>query len=165
MPTLSHLLRPLFLAVLVVALGLAPTLAGGGGAGRGGALADDRVVVTTASGPVAFAVELADDDSERARGLMFRESLAPNAGMLFDFKREQPVSFWMKNTLISLDMFFIKADGTIVHIAERTEPLSERGIPSPEPVRAVLETNAGVAASFRIRPGDVVHHPIFGNAR
>jgi uncharacterized membrane protein (UPF0127 family) len=84
--------------------------------------------------------------------------------MLFDFKRQQPVSFWMRNTLIPLDMFFIKTDGRIVNIAKRTVPHSERGIPSVEPVLGVLETNAGVADRLGIKPGDVVRHRVFGNA-
>jgi uncharacterized membrane protein (UPF0127 family) len=95
---------------------------------------------------------------------MFREELAPNAGMLFDFKREQPVSFWMKNTLIPLDVFFIKADGRIVNIAKRAVPHSERSIASDEPVLGVLETNAGVADRLGIKLGDIVRHPVFGNA-
>ena len=166
MAKLPELRRPLLYIVLILLLGLALTLVGEEltGDARDDHLTDDRVVIETSAGPVTFVVELADDEAERARGLMFRESLAPNAGMLFDFKREQPVSFWMRNTLISLDMFFIKADGRIAHIARRAVPLSERAIPSPEPVLAVLETNAGVADGFGIKPGDIVRHPIFGNA-
>ncbi len=158
--------RPLLYIVIILILGLAVSLAG---QELTGDAAEDRltsreVVVVAASGPVTFAVEIADDNETRARGLMHRERLAPNAGMLFDFKREQPVSFWMRNTLIPLDMFFIKADGRIVKIAKRTVPHSEEGIASPEPVLAVLETNAGVADRYGIRPGDIVRHRIFGNA-
>lgn len=167
MAKLSELRRPLLYLVLIVILGAAATLAGAEltGDARDDRLETGRVVIETSTGPVTFVVEVADDDASRAQGLMFRDSLAPNAGMLFDFKREQPVSFWMRNTLISLDMFFIKADGRIAHIARRATPLSERAIPSPVPVLAVLETNAGVADGFGIKPGDIVRHPIFGNVQ
>jgi uncharacterized membrane protein (UPF0127 family) len=81
--------------------------------------------------------------------------------MLFDFKREQELSFWMKNTLISLDMIFIRADGSILRIAEQTEPLSERLVPSGGPARAVLEVIAGTARKLGIAAGDRVAHPVF----
>ena len=83
------------------------------------------------------------------------------ASMLFDFKRDQEVSFWMKNTYVSLDMIFIRSDGRIMRIAENTEPLSERLVPSGAPVRAVLEVIAGTAKKLGIAPGDQVAHPIF----
>jgi uncharacterized membrane protein (UPF0127 family) len=82
--------------------------------------------------------------------------------MLFDFQREQDVSFWMQNTYISLDMLFIKADGRILRIAENTTPLSTRMIPSGGPVRAVLEVIGGTARKLGIAAGDRVAHPIFG---
>lgn len=110
-----------------------------------------------------FTVEIADDDAERARGLMFREELAPDAGMLFDFVDERPVAFWMQNTLIPLDMLFIAGDGTIRHIHANATPLSTDSIPSEYPVRAVLEINGGSARLLGIKPGDKVRHPIFGN--
>jgi len=162
---LPELRRPLLYIVLILVLGLAVTLAGEQltGDAANDDLSGDTLVIDTAAGTVSFVVELADDDAERSRGLMFRERLGPNAGMLFDFKREQHVSFWMKNTLIPLDMFFIKSDGRIVRIAKRTVPHSEQGIPSTEPVQAVLETNAGVADRYGIKAGDVVRHPVFGN--
>ena len=81
--------------------------------------------------------------------------------MLFDFKAEQPVAFWMKNTYVSLDMIFIKADGRILSIAENTEPLSERRVSSGGPVRGVLEVVAGTAKKLGIKPGDRVAHRIF----
>ena len=99
---------------------------------------------------------------QHATGLMFRRELPEGQGMLFDFKAEQPVSFWMKNTYISLDMIFIRGDGRILRIAEHTEPLSERLIHSGGPVRAVLEVIAGTAKKLGIGPGDRVAHPIFG---
>jgi uncharacterized protein len=93
---------------------------------------------------------------------MFRKELPEGRGMLFDFQQEQPVSFWMHNTYISLDMIFIAGDGRIVRIAENTEPLSDRLIPSGAPVRAVLEVIAGTARKLGIAPGDGVEGSIFG---
>lgn len=121
------------------------------------------LMIDTAKGPVQFTVEMATDWSQQERGLMFRRSLAPNAGMLFDFGKEQETSFWMKNTLIPLDMLFIKANGTIARIAANAKPLSEESIPSYEPVRAVLEIAGGRAAELGLRPGDKVHATSFGN--
>ena len=115
-------------------------------------------------GPEKFSVEIASDSATQARGLMFRKSMAPNAGMLFDFHKPRDVAFWMKNTYIPLDMLFIRNDGTISSIAPNATPLSEQGIPSAEPVRAVLELNGGRAAALGIFPGDKVHAAIFGNA-
>ncbi|HEX6979549.1 MAG TPA: DUF192 domain-containing protein, partial [Alphaproteobacteria bacterium] len=86
-----------------------------------------------------------------------------DAGMLFDFKRDQPVSMWMRNTRIPLDMLFIARDGRIVNIAQRTVPFSEATIQSKGAVRAVLELNGGTAQRLGIRPGDTVRHPIFRN--
>ncbi len=104
-------------------------------------------------------VEIADDDRERARGLMFRRSMPDDEGMLFDFFSEQPESFWMRNTYIPLDMLFIKADGTIDSIAEHATPLSERSIPSKSPVRFVLEINGGLSETLGIKLGDKVSGP------
>lgn len=121
------------------------------------------LTIVTDEGRHEFMVELAATPQERSRGLMFRRSMPENQGMLFDFERVQPVSMWMKNTYISLDMFFIDEDGTIVRIAERTEPLSERTIPSGRPVLSVLELNAGVADELGIEAGDKVEHPLFAD--
>lgn len=108
-----------------------------------------------------FQVEVARNDADRAQGLMFRRSMAPDHGMLFDFGRVEPVSMWMQNTYLPLDMLFIRPDGTIARIAANTEPLSTRTIPSGEPVLAVLELNAGTATRLGIKPGDRVEHPVF----
>ena len=81
--------------------------------------------------------------------------------MLFDFKRVEPVTMWMQNTYVSLDMLFIRPDGTIARVAANTEPLSTRTIPSGEPVLAVLEVVAGTAARLGIRAGNRVEHPLF----
>lgn len=109
----------------------------------------------------SFQVEVARTEADRAQGLMFRRSLPADRGMLFDFGKVEPVSMWMQNTYISLDMLFIRPDGTIARIAANTEPLSTRTIPSGEPVLAVLELNAGTASRLGIRAGDRIEHPIF----
>jgi hypothetical protein len=109
----------------------------------------------------AFRVEIAVGDEQRARGLMFRRFMPEDRGMLFDFKRDGDVAMWMRNTYISLDMLFIRADGVIHHIAHRTEPFSERTISSNGPVRAVLEINGGICAKLGIAPGDLVVNAAF----
>ena len=121
------------------------------------------LVIETGGRELKFEVDMALNDIERARGLMFRKSLGPYEGMLFDFHQEQPVSFWMKNTLIPLDMVFIGADGTIKHIHSNAVPLSTDAVPSKFPVRGVLEINGGSAKLLGIKPGDKVKHAIFGN--
>jgi uncharacterized membrane protein (UPF0127 family) len=117
--------------------------------------------IVTKTGVRPFGVELAVTDEERAKGLMFRKEIAEGYGMLFDFKQDQMVTMWMKNTYVSLDMIFIKHDGRIARIAENTKTLSEDIISSGQPVRAVLEVAAGTAKKFGIAPGDKVGHPIF----
>ncbi len=129
------------------------------------AAVQDTIEIVTGSGVRAFAVELATNDAERERGLMFRKELPEGHGMLFDFQTDQPVSFWMHNTYIPLDMIFIQGDGRILRIAENTQPMSNALIPSGGPVRAVLEVIAGTARKFGIAPGDRVTGSIFGNAR
>tara|TARA_R110000787_G_scaffold86057_11_gene183400 strand:- start:13857 stop:14330 length:474 start_codon:yes stop_codon:yes gene_type:complete len=109
----------------------------------------------------SFTVELARTPEERSRGLMFRESMAADAGMLFDFGRVGRQAMWMKNTYLPLDMLFIRNDGTIHHIQQRTQPQSENIIPSNGRVRAVLELNGGTVERLGIKVGDVVEHPMF----
>lgn len=108
-----------------------------------------------------FAVEMADTDERRALGLMYRTALPADAGMLFDFKVDQPVAMWMRNTRIPLDMLFIRRDGRVANIAQRTIPFSEATISSQGPVRAVLELNGGTAERLGIKAGDRVIHPMF----
>jgi uncharacterized membrane protein (UPF0127 family) len=108
-----------------------------------------------------FQVEVMRTPEQRARGLMHRNYMPADRGMLFDFQRVEPVAMWMQNTFISLDMLFIRADGTIARIAQRTEPLSTRTIPSGEPVLSVLEINGGIAEALGIKPGDRVEHTLF----
>jgi uncharacterized membrane protein (UPF0127 family) len=122
------------------------------------------LTIITGGHALEFEVDLATNDAERARGLMFRKQLGAYEGMLFDFFQEMQVSFWMKNTLIPLDMVFIAGDGTVKHVHANAVPLSTDAIPSQYPVRAVLEINGGSAALLGIKPGDKVKHPIFGNA-
>ncbi len=117
--------------------------------------------IASKTGVHPFAVEMALTPEEQARGLMYRKSLPQGQGMLFDFKVDHELTFWMKNTYISLDMIFIRGDGRILRIAENTEPLSERLVPSGGPARAVLEVIAGTARKLGIAPGDRVSHPIF----
>jgi len=119
-----------------------------------------QIAIHTAAGVVQyFEVELAATAPARTRGLMHRRHLPARAGMLFDFQTEQPVSMWMRNTHIPLDMLFIRADGTIAAIAAHTRPHSLERIESDQPVRMVLELNAGTAEALDIRTGDRVSHP------
>lgn len=108
-----------------------------------------------------FQVEVMRTPDQRAKGLMYRNYMPPDRGMLFDFERSEPVAMWMRNTHIPLDMLFIRADGTVARIAENTEPMSDRTIPSGEPVLSVLEINGGIAAKLGIKPGDKVEHSLF----
>ncbi len=146
----------LLLALPLVGLIFLPLLAG-----RAGALDAGTLEIATKSGVRIFSIELAVSDEERAKGLMYRKEVPDGYGMLFDFKQEQPVSMWMKNTYVSLDMIFIRDNGRIARIAESTEPLSERIISSGQPVRAVLEVAGGTAKKYGIAPGDRVAYPIF----
>jgi uncharacterized membrane protein (UPF0127 family) len=130
-------------------------------AGRLSAVDLQPLEIVGKAGVHTFAVEMAVTPEDQAQGLMFRRELPEGQGMLFDFQREQPATFWMKNTYVSLDMIFIRADGRILRIAENTVPLSEALVPSGGPVRAVLEVVAGTAKKLGIAPGDRVAHPIF----
>ncbi len=141
------------LALLLVLAALVATPAG--------AAALEPLELMTASGAHEFKVEIAKDDETRALGLMNRMYMAPDRGMLFEFDRDEPVTFWMKNTYIPLDMIFISPAGVVTNIVANAEPLSERIIPSGPPCIAVLEVNGGVAASIGLRVGDKVRFPFF----
>jgi uncharacterized membrane protein (UPF0127 family) len=131
-------------------------------AGARAPAADQQTLeIVSRTGVHVFSVELAVTEEQRARGLMFRKELPDGQGMLFDFGREQEIAMWMKNTLIPLDMIFIAAGGRILRIAENTEPMSTRIIPSGGPVRAVLEVAGGTAKRYGIAAGDRVAHPWF----
>ncbi len=121
--------------------------------------------IETSAGAKKFTIELADNDEHRALGLMHRSAMAADHGMLFDFKRDEVVAMWMRNTRIPLDMLFIARDGRVVNIAKRTVPFSEQSIFSDGPVRAVLELNGGTADRLQIKPGDKVVHPMFTATR
>lgn len=118
----------------------------------------EQAALTITSGPAThkFTVEVARSPEEQARGLMNRQSLAPDRGMIFPYAPAQPVAFWMKNTFIPLDMIFIRQDGTIASIAENTVPMSLDLVPSVEPVVAVLEIAGGRSAELKIKAGDKV---------
>ena len=117
------------------------------------------LTIDTAAGERQFTVELARTPSEMELGLMFRQSMPADAGMLFIYPSERQVEFWMKNTFIPLDMLFISTDGHVRHITERAIPLDETPIPSVEAVRAVLEVNGGTVSRLGIKEGDVVRLP------
>ncbi|MBV8169831.1 MAG: DUF192 domain-containing protein [Alphaproteobacteria bacterium] len=108
-----------------------------------------------------FNIELAVSQEQWSYGLMFRRTLPPDAGMLFVYEDDHEIQMWMKNTLIPLDMIFIRADGTILRIAERTVPQDLTTIASQGPARAVLEVNGGTASRLGIKPGDRVLYPAF----
>jgi uncharacterized membrane protein (UPF0127 family) len=117
--------------------------------------------IATNAGVRVFEVEMAATPEEQETGLMYRRELPDGKGMLFDLGDERPAVFWMKNTYVSLDMIFIRADGSIARIAENTTPLSEARVYSGAPVRAVLEVVAGTAKRLGIAPGDKVGHRLF----
>lgn len=126
------------------------------------ACAPGRVVIDAASGPRAFAVEIADDAAERARGLMFRLDLAPEEGMLFLFPDAAERAFWMKNTPLSLDMLFIDPAGRVCGIVEQADPYTLAPRRSGCAASAVLEINGGLVEALGIGVGDPVRHPAFG---
>ena len=153
--------------VFALALTSAIIIAGSGesqaqGAAQTQPTTTEPLEIVTASGRHVFAIEVMRTDEERERGLMFRRFMPADRGMLFDFKTEQPVLMWMKNTYIPLDMIFISRNGTVTSVAANTEPMSERTISSGPPAFAVLEVNAGVAAKIGLKPGDRVAHGLFG---
>jgi len=118
----------------------------------------DLVLLTIDSGGRrhAFTVEVARTAEQQEHGLMERRALAPDAGMLFPFDPPRPASFWMRNTLIPLDMLFVRPDGTIARVAADAVPMSETPIAVEEPMTAVLELRGGRAAELGIHAGDRV---------
>ena len=124
-------------------------------------LRQEPLEITTAKATIKFTVEIADTEATRNRGMMYRKSLAPDKGMLFDFKTPREAAFWMRNTLIPLDIIFITQDGRILTIARNAVPHSEVPIPSGGVIRGVLELAGGRAAQLGIYPGDRVKHRIF----
>lgn len=124
-------------------------------------LRQEPLEIVTSKAMTKFTVEIADTEETRNHGLMFRKSLAPDKGMLFDFKTPREAAFWMRNTLISLDIIFITDDGRVLTIARNAVPHSEVPIPSGGVIRGVLELAGGRAAQLGIYPGDRVKHRIF----
>lgn len=123
---------------------------------------EDRVTVEGGFGAATFAVAVADDPQERARGLMEVEEMGTLEGMLFVYEEPGPASFWMENTLIPLDMIFAAEDGTITRIHEEAEPLDRTPIPGGDEVKFVLEINGGLARRLGIEVGDALRHPAIG---
>jgi hypothetical protein len=157
-------------AVLAAAM-LAPMLSGAcraetppavAAASAVNAVVTEPLTIDTTRGPAAFKVEIADSDAEREQGLMYRTTLAPDAGMLFVWDRAAPRAFWMHNTYIPLDIIYIGANGRIISIAANAQPFDETPIPSRGDARAVLELAGGRAAQLGIDLGDRVHHKMFG---
>jgi uncharacterized membrane protein (UPF0127 family) len=123
----------------------------------------EPLTVVTATGEHTFMVEIADDEAERQRGLMFRQPLEADRGMLFEFEIAEEQGFWMKNTPSSLDIVYIGADGHIVSIASHATPFSQTVLASNGAAKGVLEVRAGRMDEIGAKPGDVVRHPFFHN--
>ncbi len=155
--SMQRSLLPYVLAVVVGALLCAADAA----APASVSFEQSPLTVDAAKGQFEFLVEMAVSPAQRSQGLMFRESLEEDRGMLFDFGRPQRATMWMRNTYVPLDMLFIDAHGQITQIAANTQPLSDAVIASRELVRAVLELRGGVSAKLGIKPGDRVIHPLF----
>lgn len=147
------MLRTLFLAALLP-----------GSAWAEAACAPDRLDLRWEGGKESFAVEVADDGEERARGLMFRTEMALASGMLFIYEAPRRVQFWMKNTLIPLDMVFADATGTVTRVHSGAVPGDLTPIDGGEGVQFVLEINAGLAEKLGIAPGAVLRHPSIPSA-
>ncbi len=121
----------------------------------------ESVIVVTAHSSITFSAEVADTDATRERGLMFRQVMPPDQAMLFDVGAPRPISMWMKNTYVALDMVFVRQDGTIAAIAENTVPKSLDTIGVQEPVKGVIELAAGTAKRIGLAKGDHVLSSIF----
>jgi uncharacterized protein len=134
-------------------------------AGADPVCSDDAIFLRAPDGTqVRFSVEIADDAPERAQGLMNRPSLAASAGMLFVYPHPKAVSFWMKNTLIPLDMLFVDSTGKVTVVHPMATPLDETGIDGGEGVQFVIEINGGMAKSLGLVPGTVLLHPVVAQA-
>ena len=124
----------------------------------------EELVLHSSTGEYRFNVDVVDTPESRAQGLMFVTELADDAGMLFDFKEERPVSFWMRNTFIPLDMIFIDAAGVVKTVHVNARPHDPTSIPSGVPVRYVLEIAGGRSQEIGLEPGDTVEHDRIGVA-
>jgi hypothetical protein len=126
-----------------------------------GAPVETLVIQTQSGTKYSFKVEIADTPEKNEQGLMFRTAMPADHGMLFELGAEGNVAFWMKNTLIPLDIIFVGRKGNIVRIAENATPESLAPIPAGAPVTGVIEFNGGIAAKMGLKPGDKVIHPFF----
>ena len=149
-------LRPLHWLVVVL-----PLFAAADAAAASISFEESLLTIAAADDRFEFQVEMAVSPAQRSQGLMFRESLEEDRGMLFDFGQPQQATMWMRNTYVPLDMLFIDEHGRITQIAADAQPLSDAVIASRERVRAVLELRGGVSAKLGIKPGDRVIHPLF----
>jgi uncharacterized protein len=141
--------------VAVIGFGVAPL------AGFAACSPDQLEIRLATGGQVRFSVEVADDPAERAKGLMFRESMPKSSGMLFLYEQPQHAVFWMKNTLIPLDMIFADAEGRVKHVHANAIPHDETGIDGGLDVLAIVEINGGLAKKLGITVGAVIRHPDF----
>lgn len=157
MSVLLRVMRSLALTLLLT-LAVYPASAQDGPQPR---LRVESLEILTKSGIRVFNVEMAETPEQQRVGLMFRKEVADGEGMLFDFGQSRPVAMWMENTIVSLDMLFIRADGTIANIAKGTTPFSRQTVESQGSVKAVLEIVAGAADRYGIAAGDKVSHRIF----
>lgn len=132
-----------------------------GTAAQAGECRDDSVWIKGPKGETRFNIEIADDVEERARGLMYRESMPRGAGMLFVYEYPQTTAFWMKNTLIPLDMIFTDVTGKVTRVHHDAIPGDLTAIEGGDKVFAVLEINGGLAKRYGIAPGSVMRHPVF----
>ncbi|WP_424979819.1 DUF192 domain-containing protein [Leisingera sp. S232] len=121
----------------------------------------DKVDLRGSWGQTVFSVEIADDEQERAQGLMFRESMPSRAGMLFVYDQPQPAAFWMKNTLIPLDIIFLDERGLVTSVHENAKPGDLTPIPGGDQVFAVLEINGGLSRRYGISAGTQMRHKVF----
>jgi uncharacterized protein len=143
-------------------LGLAALFLSGGASLAG--CRDDQVEVRWSGGMARFSVEVADTDAERSKGLMFREQLPRSAGMLFIYETPRRATFWMKNTLIPLDMVFADATGRVTNVHANAKPQDLTTIDGGDGVKLVLEINGGLAARLGIKAGAELRHPAIENA-
>lgn len=150
-----HLLRPAGFATAFFVF-----LAGAAAA----ACAPNRVTLSGDKGEVSFTVEIADDPAERSQGLMFRASMPMSSGMLFVYDQPETVAFWMKNTLIPLDMIFLNEQGVVEKVHENAVPGDLTSIPGGDNILVVLEINGGLARRLGIEPGTKMRHEVFDPA-
>jgi len=166
LPQVSFARRATLALAILVAMGggacAAPVNAQNCDAGQAEIAPLQPLALQTRQGRFDFQVEYAGSPDQRETGLMCRTAIAPDHGMLFDFDAPSPgVAFWMRNTLIPLDIIFIRPDGRVLSIARNAKPLDETPLPAGGTIRGVLEVAGGRAAQIGLTPGDKVIHKIF----